>query len=66
MGMLTITRRVGEETTLTLPDGTEIVIVLMTMKRGQARIGISAPLSVRILRHDAIVKTPKQIEEQPA
>jgi len=45
--MLLLTRRSGESVTLTLPDGTEVVV---TVLGDGTRLGIEAPRSVEIAR----------------
>jgi len=53
--MLVLTREVGQ----TIQVGPDITIMLVEVKGSYgARIGIEAPLSVEILRPDAVCKTP--------
>ena len=55
--MLVLFREVGQ----TIRVGPHITIMLVAVKGGHgARIGIEAPLSVEILRPDAVCKTPSK------
>lgn len=55
-GNLVITREVGES--LKIGDDVTVEIVEVT-RQGKVRIGIRAPKSVQILRHDAKATGPK-------
>ncbi|MBI4522641.1 MAG: carbon storage regulator CsrA [Deltaproteobacteria bacterium] len=46
--MLVLTRRSGESVTL----GDDIVVKILSVGKGQVRIGISAPPNVRVLREE--------------
>jgi len=46
--MLVLSRRQGESITI----GDDIVVTVVSIKRGQAQVGITAPNSVRILREE--------------
>ena len=48
--MLILMRRAGEEIVCRCPDGTKIVIALVSLDRNRARIGVEAPLSVTVDR----------------
>ena len=57
--MLVLSRGIGDAIDIELEDGRHITVVLMDMQPGRARIGIKAPLSVRILRHELIIQTER-------
>ena len=52
--MLVLTRKVDESITLTLPDGSVIVITLTEVRGDKVRIGIDAPGSIQVLRSELI------------
>ena len=52
--MLVLTRKVDESLTLTLPDGSVIVITLTEVRGDNVRIGIDAPRDVTVLRSELI------------
>jgi len=52
--MLVLTRKVDESLTLTLPDGSVIVITLTEVRGDKVRIGIDAPRDVTVLRSELI------------
>lgn len=55
--MLTLRRREGEEIVLTVPAGAgpvEIVVRVQELSQGRARLGIEAPIDVRILRAELL------------
>ena len=57
--MLVLSRAVGEEIILVLPDGREIR-VCVTAASGRVRLGVTAPTDVRIWRPDAPAHRPPQ------
>jgi carbon storage regulator CsrA len=48
--MLVISRKTGEEITLTLPDGRTIVVKVKKIQGQAAKIGIQAPKDIQISR----------------
>jgi carbon storage regulator CsrA len=51
--MLTLSRKAGERVLLTLPDGQEIWVSVVTVKaNGSVRLGFDAPPDVDIYRED--------------
>lgn len=67
--MLVVGRKSGERIICTLPDGETITVTLCRVEIGKARIGITAPASVNVLREELILKheileevTPLSIE----
>lgn len=58
--MLTITRKEAESILLMLEDGREITIIAHSLKKGSAKISISADKSIKIHREELINK-----EENP-
>ena len=62
--MLVLMRRPGEEIVCTLPDGTEIVVVLLNLDRNRARLGIIAPREVIVDRRE--IHERKLAGEAPA
>ena len=50
--MLCLTRHAGESLLITCPDGTEVVVTVLAAGRhgGQVRLGVEAPLDVRVDR----------------
>jgi sRNA-binding carbon storage regulator CsrA len=44
--------RIGDSVKLTLPDGTPVTVMFCRLDQGTARIGLDAPLSVRIWREE--------------
>ena len=57
--MLVLSRGIGDAIDIELEDGRRITVVLMDMRPGRARIGIKAPPSVRILRHELIIQAER-------
>ena len=56
--MLVLSRKVNERIIIDV-DGVEIIICVCKMTRNRARIGIEAPLSVRIQREEIQNKEKK-------
>lgn len=60
MGYLILTRRPGEAIDLTLqtdlPKGTRLEMVVVNVDGNQVRMGIEAPVSVRIDRHEITLR----------
>ncbi len=50
--MLVLSRRPQEEIVLTLPDGHQIVVTAVSVRKDRMRIGIAAPASVRVDRRE--------------
>lgn len=50
--MLVLTRLKGEEVVITLPDGRQIVVTVLTAERDRARLGFTGPLDVQIDRRE--------------
>lgn len=50
--MLVLARKVGESIILRMPDGTECTITVTKTSRWSAKLGISAPQTVRVLRSE--------------
>ncbi len=63
--MLTITRFLGQEVVLRLPDGVEVLIAVTQISPGKVRIGIQAPRELTILRPDARCKQPRERKATP-
>lgn len=57
--MLILSQSVGDSTTATLQDGTEIVVTVVGIRGNQVRLAWSAPKTVSILRDKAHVREPK-------
>jgi sRNA-binding carbon storage regulator CsrA len=61
--------RVGETTVLTMPDGTRVDVKIMLGGTSVCKIGIDAPLSVRILRgekwEEEVRRDVSAVEEVP-
>ena len=57
--MLNIGRKAGERIYLTLPDGTRCTI-LVIQARGNVRLGLEFPKSVKIERDDAVKREGRQ------
>lgn len=55
-GNLIVTRRLGEQ----LFIGDDIIITVLQTMGGKVRLSISAPLSMHIVRDDAINTEPKK------
>lgn len=51
--MLVLTRNVNEPIYLTLEDGRRIAVVVAQIKGDSVRIGIDAPATIAVTRHDA-------------
>ncbi len=62
--MLVITRRLGESVFIQTPSGEKIQVVLTTLKKGHARIGILAEKDVNIWRAESGVYDPNRKEEK--
>lgn len=58
-GFLVLSRRKGEEITLTAPGGVPIVLTVLDSSRGVVRIGIRAPREVNVMRSE-LLKEDKQ------
>lgn len=50
--MLVLTRSLGSKVYLELPDGSEIVVTMVSIKNGKARVGFDAPAKVHIVRSE--------------
>lgn len=48
--MLVLSRHVGEELYLSLPNGTEIVVKVQSLTQGRVRLVVAAPRVVQIVR----------------
>lgn len=60
--MLILTRRPVEAIDVTLEDGRRIEFVVLGVKGNQVRVGINAPSSVTVDRHEI---TKRKAREQP-
>jgi carbon storage regulator CsrA len=60
--MLVINRKLGQDIDITLEDRRRITITLMAWERNQARIGIEAPRTITIDRHE--VTERKEAEDR--
>lgn len=56
--MLILTRRVNESVVITHPDGTEVTVTVLGMVGNQIRLGFEAPKEVKILRDNAVDRSP--------
>lgn len=50
--MLVLTRKQFEGLIITMPDGTEMKIVVVEVKNNKVRLGIDAPKEVNVLRDE--------------
>ena len=56
--MLTLSRKAGERVLLTLPDGQEIWVSVVTVKpNGSVRLGFDAPPDVDIKREELLARS---------
>ena len=56
--MLTLSRKAGERVVLTLPDGREIWVGVVTVKaNGSVRLGFTAPDDVDIKREELLARS---------
>ena len=55
--MLVLSRKEGETITITLPNGKEIIVSLVQLRRSSARIGIEAPPEIHVLRSELILRS---------
>jgi len=60
--MLVVMRRPREEVVITLEDGREIIVVLVNIDRGRARIGIAAPQTIEVDRREIWLRKHPQPE----
>lgn len=59
MGMLVLSRKLGEKITITHPDlKTEIVITIVGYEHGRTRLGFEAERTVAIWRNELLTKDP--------
>jgi sRNA-binding carbon storage regulator CsrA len=56
---LVLTQRTGDRITMTTRGGEEIVLELLFVRLGAAQLSLEAPKTVDILRHNAVLRTPK-------
>jgi carbon storage regulator len=61
--MLILTRRTGEQMDITLEDGRRLTLMILGVIGNQVRVGISAPKTVTIDRHEVTLR--KQREAGP-
>lgn len=59
--MLVLTRREGESITVSLPDGSEVKIIVTQIKGAQVRIGFLAPKTINIERYDEERKLEREL-----
>lgn len=55
--MLVLSRKVNEELVITMPDGTQVSVVVVDIRGDKVRVGVHAPRDVAVHRrevHDAI------------
>jgi len=50
--MLVVMRRAGEDVVITLGDGRQIIVCLLSIDRHRGRIGITAPRSIEVDRRE--------------
>ena len=55
--MLVLGCVVDEDVLLTLPDGRQIIVAVLSIGEKNCRVGIKAPLDIQILRSGAIKRT---------
>lgn len=60
MGMLVLTRKLGEKIILTLADGIRAELVVLEVRSGQVKIGIDAPRSIGINRAEIQSRIDRQ------
>jgi carbon storage regulator CsrA len=63
MGMLALSRLIGETITITLPDGQRIKVMLIACRTGKAKIGIDAPRDCQIWRGELQSKIDAEAEQ---
>jgi len=56
--MLILSRKKEETIVVTLPDGTEISIMIVDLRGDRVRLGIEAPKDFKILRKEIIGNEP--------
>jgi carbon storage regulator CsrA len=52
--MLSLTRRIGQEVVVTLPDGREMIVKVLTLAADKVRLGFAAPADVKIMRTELL------------
>lgn len=62
--MLVLSRKPGEELVVS-HQGVEIVVTVVSLRKGAVRLGFQAPADVQILRRELLTK-PAPAEEPPA
>jgi len=60
--MLILTRRKSEKVIIVGPDGTRIVVTVLDLERGKARLGFEAPRDVFVDREE--IALLRQAEKQ--
>lgn len=62
--MLILTRRPGETTVITLPDGSIVTATVLGVKGNQTRIGFSAPKDVKVHREEIHTRIQQEKAEE--
>ena len=57
--MLILTRRTEEAVAITCPDGRQVVVRVLGIVEGAARLGFDAPADYKILRDNAKLRTER-------
>lgn len=60
-GGLVITRRLGEAFHLQHPDGSTIVVTLLSSKGSQTKVHINAPKKINIVREELLARTNAKV-----
>lgn len=59
-GLLVLSRCVDDLVTITCPDGTEITVMVLEVRRGKVRLGFKAPKEYQIMRDELLDKEKKE------
>lgn len=61
--MLALVRKAGEQIDITLEDGRVIIVAVLSwdFKRHRARIGIEAPRSITVDRHEITLRKEDEV-----
>ena len=62
--MLILTRRPGETTVITLPDGSIVTATVLAVKGNQSRIGFNAPKDVKVHREEIYNRIQQEEAEE--
>ncbi len=62
--MLLLTRKLGEEIYITLPDGRLVVVAVTMIDRGRCRLGVQADRDIQIDRKERVDNLAERGEER--